>query len=296
MMSSEYDYCAGQNYRKRQLVNKLKNWEIYKYRINRTQDDKAVPLPYMQAQHGDGVKQVLNNCGLDLESLAHSPEGVDSSTASLLRALSSRTDIAGPPLSTGDAGYSALHSCVVWTSEQLKTLSSMPIQLIMHDETDHPELETWKEDTELFLTLWHRWQTSGCDQTEWVEEAQPTLGISATRLLTIVSGMVLDVFDEASDDGYDQYEYRDGNEWDEEDFDHVLEADFLVTEGGPDDDESQGTDDREGFPERLLDHARKSAQAIGDLDNEELWKHFSETVVRRNNFLSDEGGQIFLHD
>ncbi|KAK7748790.1 hypothetical protein SLS53_000814 [Cytospora paraplurivora] len=242
---------------------------------------------HMQARAGDNLSDVLDKSDLDLEHLAHHLEGVDVLTAHLLRALSNHISGTGNVSIHSNTCYSTLQSCICWSSQQLVALSNMPMHLAMLDvETDKDDNIKWREEVEIFFTLWHRWQTLQWDQLEWVEEAEAKLGITSTELLATVSCMLREEAQWETSDGCD-----DGDEEDEEgDVEHAEEGSSTTIENGYDEYRPQHTSDDAVDQERLLGLARDGAHAIQSRSAEENWEAFIDTFDRRNTVLPGGAG------
>ncbi|ROW09449.1 hypothetical protein VMCG_02194 [Cytospora schulzeri] len=258
----DYLNTKGLRVVKRQLVNQLKKWGIKKY--GKTSTQKDTDMPPMQVRNGDDISEAPDDSDLDLE-LANNIEGNYSSPTHVLLVVS---NVVGTLLSFSSDGYSTLQSCISWFTEQISSLSSMPIQLAMLDGETDPELLSWRETTEIFLALWHRWQKSGVVRLAWAEEAKPKLGITPTELLATVSCMVLD---EASDE---DVEY--------ENVDDVYEDDG---------DEGDETGHDESRQAKLLEYAREGARVIGGWSKEDIREVFEAAFDGRDVLHSDEVGE-----
>ncbi|ROW13182.1 hypothetical protein VPNG_04838 [Cytospora leucostoma] len=240
---------------------------------------------HMQVRAGDNLNDVLDEFDLDLEHLARHLEGVDVLTAHLLRALSNHTSGTSYVSFHNNTCYATLQSCICWSSEQLVAISNMPMRLAMLDvETDNEDTIKWREEVEIFFTLWHQWRMLRWDRLDWVEEAEAKLGITSTELLATVSCMLREEAQcETSDDCDDE------DEEDEEiDVEYAEDGSSTTIENGYDAYRLQHTSDDAVNQERLLDLARDGANAIQGRSAEENWEAFIETFDRRNTALSGE--------
>lgn len=236
---------------------------------------------HMQARNRDNVNEVFDTLDIDLQRLAQNVEGLDILTAHLLQVLS-QAKIAGPSLPSTNHGYSVLWSCIMWFSEQLDDLSITSIQITMLDGIEDAEVATWREETELFFTLWRRWKQSHGTQPEWVTEAEAKLGITAAELLATVSCMVLDA--------YDGVVHCDEDEDDSEEVEDTGEGGSHDIDGDQSESDVQGTNTAETQRYQLLDIAREGVSVVvEDWCQETTWTAFLETFDRRNTCLSDPG-------